>query len=172
MRVFISHARSDEEYARRLARSIEEHSVRTWLDERDLQAGESIGEAVGRELRQSEGVIFLIGPQSTPEQWQRYEWSMALESAWSDPRGKKLIPVLLGEAVLPPFLEHRHFIRVQSVADGWDAAARQVVEVLQRDPCAGEEAEQDSADASDRWMTRLNELQQGTNTLRTKSSSF
>lgn len=172
-RVFVSHAQSDAEYARRLAQSLEAQSVRTWLSERDLGEGESIGEAVGRALRESGAVIFIISPHAAPEQWQRYEWSMAIESAWSDPQGKKLIPVLLGDAIAPPFLEHRrHFIRIQSPQGGWDDAARQVVEILKQDSASDEEIETDSAGASDRWIARLNELQQWTNTLRTKGSSF
>jgi hypothetical protein len=172
MGVFISHARSDEECARRLAESIEKHSIRTWLGERDLQAGESIGDAVGRALHQSEAVVFLIGPQANPEQWQRYEWSLALELAWSDPRGKRLIPVLIGGAILPSFLEDRRSITVQSQAGDWDAAAREVIQALQQDPHVDEDAEPSSVGASDRWLARLNELQQGTNTLRSKGSSF
>jgi hypothetical protein len=171
MGVFISHARSDEDSARRLAEAVERRSMRTWLAPRDLRPGEPMDEAIGRALSESQAVIFLIGAQSNPEQWQRYEWSLALESAWSDPRGKKLIPVLIGNAAPPSFLEHQQSIRVQSQDSGWDEPAEEVLRILQQDSQVDEDAEPSSCGVSDRWLTRLNELQQGTNTLRSKGSS-
>lgn len=48
--VFLSHNHNDKPFVRKLARDLENHSVRYWLDEAEMKIGDSLIQKLGKEL--------------------------------------------------------------------------------------------------------------------------
>lgn len=54
-------------------------------------------------IRGAAAVLVVVGAGSQPSETQRWERQAVLEAVWRDP-AKRLVPVLLRDAGLPPFL--------------------------------------------------------------------
>jgi hypothetical protein len=80
--VFISHSSKDRWIARQMAAIIERrarrYGVRTFLDEKDLEAGASIPEEIRRHLENCEEFLVLLTSLSVSRQWVLLE----LGAAW------------------------------------------------------------------------------------------
>lgn len=80
--VFISHSSKDRWIARQMAAIIERgakrYGVRTFLDEKDLEAGASIPEEIRRHLESCEEFLVLLTSLSISRQWVLLE----LGAAW------------------------------------------------------------------------------------------
>lgn len=80
--VFISHSSKDRWIARQMAAIIERrakrYGVRTFLDEKDLEAGASIPEEIRRHLEGCEEFLVLLTSLSISRQWVLLE----LGAAW------------------------------------------------------------------------------------------
>ncbi|MBF8276934.1 MAG: hypothetical protein HW390_2007 [Candidatus Brocadiaceae bacterium] len=97
---FICHASEDKPVARRLASDLERHGVKVWLDERELQVGESLRERIEQALEQSHHVIVLLSRTSTKKEWVKKELSTAF-SLEIGRQKKVILPVLLEETSVP-----------------------------------------------------------------------
>jgi hypothetical protein len=71
--VFISHSTKDRWIARQMATIIEtrgrRYGVATFLDERDIEGGDSIPETILTKLRNCQEFVILLSPQSIARQW-------------------------------------------------------------------------------------------------------
>jgi hypothetical protein len=80
--VFISHSTKDRWIARQMAAIIESQGRRygivTFLDERDIQGGDSIPETILTKLRECQEFVILLSPQSIARQWVLVELGAAL----------------------------------------------------------------------------------------------
>src|SRR5271170_5439158 len=97
MYVFISHSRVNSSSALRLSDELSKRSVDTWLDLRDLEAGAEWDHAVGSAIQGAAGFVFLIGPPSSGDRWQTFEWQHIVDGEYFLDATKLLIPVLIGE---------------------------------------------------------------------------
>ena len=59
-KVFISHTARDAEWARSFAKALKERGVSVWLDEFDVQPGESLRDALESGLRNSDVLVALL----------------------------------------------------------------------------------------------------------------
>jgi hypothetical protein len=66
--VFISHSKKDRWIARQMANLIEEgggdYGVKTFLDEKDIEVGESIHESIRRNIQTCNELLVLLSPYS------------------------------------------------------------------------------------------------------------
>jgi len=80
--VFVSHSTKDRFIARQMARLIQEKcarsGVRAYLDERDIETGESIHGSVRNNIRKCDEFLVLLSKQSIDRQWVLSE----LGAAW------------------------------------------------------------------------------------------
>ena len=58
--IFISHARTDQEWVRAFAEALTAQGVEVWLDELQLRAGERLEQAMERGFRDSDVIAFVI----------------------------------------------------------------------------------------------------------------
>jgi hypothetical protein len=91
--IFISYAREDKAWARRLAEALEERGWRVWWDV-EIPPGETWDEVIERELTAAKAVIVLWSATAVKKRWVKTEASLALDA-------NKLLPVLIDSA-LPP----------------------------------------------------------------------
>ncbi len=103
-RVFISYSRSDEEFSRRLARSLSESGMDVWIDIEDIPAGMKWSKAIQEGLDSAEVMVVLISPDSMASSNVEDEWQYFLD------HGKPVIPVLLQPAKI-----HFQLNRVQYI---------------------------------------------------------
>ena len=162
-RVFISHSESGIRLAEELARALEARNVRTWLDKRDISAGEDWRAAVKSAIESADRFLFVVTPEETVSPWVRREWQMALKHYWDDPEGRRLIPVLVGGADPPPFLQDLQAVRVEEEPGQWSAAVDSVVSLLESPTAVRDESGYAKAQAQQRkhldhleeWARRL-----------------
>ena len=91
--VFVSYARGDRNFARKLAAALESVGLTVWWD-RDIPAGAASDSAIERELDAARCVVVLWSATSTTSEWVKNEASAAVE------RGV-LLPVLIEQVKLP-----------------------------------------------------------------------
>lgn len=67
--VFLSHATADKWIARTICEKLEAAGVGTFRDDRDIDGGDDIPDAIRREIWRSDEMIVLITPLSVYRQW-------------------------------------------------------------------------------------------------------
>lgn len=126
--VFVSYAHVDKPFAHRLAAALEERGCRSWVDEFELRAGDSLTERIAAALTTADFVVLLVSSASVASNWCRRELQMALSTSLSEGR-TIVLPVRLGSVVMPPALSDIVYV----VADREDpdaSADRLVVDML------------------------------------------
>jgi hypothetical protein len=130
MRVFISHSRQNSGAALRICDRLTARGVHTWLDIRELESGTDWNQQVADAIASSDGFVILIGPATTPDQSQRFEWQqMADGEYYLDPQ-KPIIPVVMGTADVPGFLRARMSIDVAESPIDYDVLTDTIVKAL------------------------------------------
>jgi hypothetical protein len=109
MDIFLSHHPQDQ---RRLVKALEkalsDEGIRVQFQpEPTLRAGERFRNT-SETLGKADAVVLVIGPRVS--EWQREEWRAALEAQWKG--DKRVIPLLLPDADVPPFLHQTAAIRL------------------------------------------------------------
>ena len=93
MKIFISHAHTDEPLARRIAEILEEDGLEVWDATREVLPGDNWAALVSQALQESQGMVVLLTPDAMRSRWVRSEIEYALGEARF--RGR-LIPVVVG----------------------------------------------------------------------------
>ena len=75
--VFISHSGDDIWLAEQLARCIEDCGATTFLDRRDIDAGDNFKERIKVEIPRSDELVAIFTPWSRNRAWVRHEIGMA-----------------------------------------------------------------------------------------------
>ena len=140
MHVFISHSRQNSGAALRLCDLLVARGCQAWLDVRELQGGSDWRQAVAEAIRSANGFVFLVGPPGSADQWQRFEWQKVAENEFYLDPDKPLVPIVIGDAELPGFLNIRQPLRIGETAVDFDALADRVLASLQN-PAATVDAE-------------------------------
>ena len=94
MKVFISHAETDDTLARKIADTLSEAGLEVWDDAREIMPGDNWGEKVSQALQESDAMVVLLTPDAVGSRWVRREIEYALgEKRYS----RRLIPVVVGD---------------------------------------------------------------------------
>ena len=86
-RVFVSHAGDDIWIAEQIARHLEISGATTFLDRRDIAAGDNFKERIREEIPRCNELLALFTPWSRRRAWVRHEIGMA------DVLGKRIVCV-------------------------------------------------------------------------------
>jgi hypothetical protein len=101
--VFVSYSHKDVMFVRALARLLAEAGVKLWLDEAELQIGETLVERLGAAIRGTPLLIAVLSPASVKSKWVKKELLIAL-SAKVRKKRVTVLPVLKEQCTIPPFL--------------------------------------------------------------------
>jgi hypothetical protein len=127
MKVFISHAHSDQAFADRLARVLEEAGHRVWTD-REILPGDNWGAALGAALKSAEGFVALVSPEATRSEFVTREWEYALGR---EKLKNRLVPVEVKRTRSKPWI----FERLNALASSDpEAAGRAIVKRFEATP--------------------------------------
>jgi len=119
--LFLSHSSRDKTFARRLADDLVFCQVDVWLDEWELQVGDSLHDGIGNALEKSRFIGLVLGDNFSDSVWARDELKQALSR--EKRAGRTLVlPLIFGNCQIPPFLEDKIFLDFRS--DYYGALAR------------------------------------------------
>jgi hypothetical protein len=107
--IFISHSSRDKLAAVRLAATLNFCSVDVWLDDWELDVGQSLTDELGKAMDQSRFIAILITENYNQTVWTKTEYKKALAREQKEQR-TVMLPLILGEAQLPDFLEDKIYI--------------------------------------------------------------
>lgn len=128
---FFSHNSADKPLVRELDRLVRERGVETWLDQREIKAGDSWLPLLEQGIRESHCAAVLLGPSGLGP-WHGEETQVLLVQATA--RGKRVIPVLLPgfDGAIPAFLDLRS--RIDLTAGIGGPELEQLVAAIQDPP--------------------------------------
>ncbi|WP_318378352.1 toll/interleukin-1 receptor domain-containing protein [Enterobacter sp.] len=101
--VFLSHNHNDKLFVRKLARDLENHGVRYWLDEAEMKIGDSLIQKIREGIDSVDYFAVILSPDSINAPWVVNELDVAMNHQIS---GKKIkvLPIMLKECDPPGFL--------------------------------------------------------------------
>ncbi len=124
--VFISHRRADAVLAEKLAKEIVDAGHKVWLDDWNIQLGDSI---VGRMQEGLEGSTYLVLCYSRAgvlAPWISREWMSALARQMNG-SSVKLLPVILTGGTPPAILSD---IQYADLTVNWDAGIKSLLRAI------------------------------------------
>ena len=94
MKVFISHAYTDEPFVRKVAARLEKVGLEVWDATREILPGDNWAAKVARALEESEAMVVLLTPDALRSNWVSWEIQYALgEQSYRN----RLISVIVGD---------------------------------------------------------------------------
>jgi hypothetical protein len=102
--IFISYSRADYEFTKKLVDALTQFGINTWLDQRDIPAGQPWDTSIQKALQESDGFLVILSPTSVASKNVMDELSYAINS------NKKIYPVLIKECEMPYRLARLQYI--------------------------------------------------------------
>jgi hypothetical protein len=102
--IFVSHSSKDKKAAAQLASDLNFCGIDVWLDQWELQIGQSLADELARAMNESRYIAILITANYNKSVWTKAEYKKALSREQKEER-TVMLPILLGEAELPEFIE-------------------------------------------------------------------
>lgn len=139
--IFISHSNEDGELVRKLRELLEAHEIVTWVDVRNLRAGDKLHPEVKKAIIASKAFIVVVSPAVTKNPtWVRWELKQAIkeETKRKDKDGFVVIPLLLPDVTLKTlelfFDEDRAAVIVDKGPMGLADAIPEILKALGQEP--------------------------------------
>jgi len=142
MKVFISHSSTDKKFVRTLKDCLIENSINTWVDEDQLELGDSLLTKLEEALNESSHLVIVLSPNSVESEWVKYELKKALENNRTGLM-QKIIPIKFRECVIPEELKDLLYAdlsdmvvlptpsdRLKFLSEGFDAFFLKLVRAL------------------------------------------
>lgn len=101
--VFLSHNHEDKDFVRKLARDLESHGVRHWLDEAEMKIGDSLMHKIREGIDSVDFFAVILSPNSVEAPWVVNELDVAMNHQING-KSIKVLPILLKECEPPGFL--------------------------------------------------------------------
>ena len=102
--VFISYSNIDGNFAKDVARILEDLGVEYFLDSKDIDWGDHIVEKVQTGLSNCSAIVVVISPASLKSQWVLFELGYAMG------KGKDVLPLLTHPSLdIPEYLQTVHY---------------------------------------------------------------
>tara|TARA_B100002019_G_C21264961_1_gene598880 strand:+ start:2167 stop:3042 length:876 start_codon:yes stop_codon:yes gene_type:complete len=101
--IFLSHTHADKPFVRKLAADLEAHGIQYWLDEAEIQVGQSLIEKIREGLDSVDFVAAILSPNSITSPWVQRELDVAMNQEILGGQ-IKVLPILYRSCELPGFL--------------------------------------------------------------------
>ncbi len=111
--IFVSHSSNDKEVAAQLASDLNFCGVDVWLDQWELQIGQSLTDELAKAMDESRYIAILITENYNKSVWTKTEYKKALARDQREQR-TVLLPILLGEAEMPDFLDDKIYVDLRA----------------------------------------------------------
>ncbi len=94
-KVFLSHSSADKPFVEKLKNDLEKEGIATWYDNKDINIGDIISEAISEGIKQSWYFLIVVSQNSVDSKWVKYELDEAYHEHIAS--GKKVLPILIGD---------------------------------------------------------------------------
>jgi len=111
--IFLSHSSRDKEIVRKLAEDLAFCEVDSWLDESEIQIGESLYDVITRALEKSRYIGVVLADNFEDSRYASDEMKQALARERREDR-VVLLPLLFGSIDVPAFLEDKLYLDFRS----------------------------------------------------------
>jgi hypothetical protein len=133
MKVFISHSSKDKKFVRMLKDCLEANDIDTWVDEDELELGDSLASKLEAALNNSSHFVLVLSSASVESDWVKLEMKKALTNQ-NTGLLQKIIPIKYRSCELPQELSDRIYhdlsnevvlpttdgSKVRFISDGFD----------------------------------------------------
>jgi len=102
--IFLSHNAKDKPFVRRLAFDLTRYQIPVWIDEAEIQLGDSLVEKIRTGIDGMDYLGVVLSPDSVKSPWVQREIDVAMNQE-IDGRRIKVLPLLYRECDLPGFLK-------------------------------------------------------------------
>ena len=104
--IFLSHTHADKPFARQLTERLKAHGVRVWLDEAEMQVGDSLISKIESAIRDCTYLGVVLSKSSVCSEWVQREVNMAISDEIQG-RRVKVLPILYDVCEVPGFLKNK-----------------------------------------------------------------
>lgn len=106
--VFLSHSSKDKNFVKSLAVDLKNYGVSVWLDEWEINVGESIPTKVNEGLENCDYLALILSKNSVESKWVENEWQAKY---WEELESGKisLLPILIENCTIPKLLRHKKY---------------------------------------------------------------
>jgi hypothetical protein len=135
MAVYLSYARQNVGAAFKLSEALDRRQVKTWADFRELgglSSGADWSEQIKGAIQAADAFVFLIGPPGMDDRPERFEWECVVEEEYYLDPDKPMIPVVIGGADLPGFLNARKSFAADPSSLNFEAIADFIAASIQK----------------------------------------
>jgi tetratricopeptide (TPR) repeat protein len=112
---FVSYAHEDAEWTRRLAENLHRLGIDVYFDEWEIRPGDVLVHGLDRGIRSSRDGVLVVSPAALGRPWVQEEYAAMMTDAVAGRR--RVIPVLLRDAELPPLLASRTWVDFRDTRD-------------------------------------------------------
>lgn len=124
--VFVSHRKSDDSEAERLAMEIRNARHQVWLDDWEIGLGDSIVERMNEGLEGAAYVVLCYSSSGVTSPWMSREWMAALARQLNG-HGVRLLPVLLTGGDPPAILAD---LKYANLVKDWDRGVAELLRAI------------------------------------------
>jgi hypothetical protein len=107
--LFLSHSSRDKVIVRRLAEDLSFLEVDAWLDEWELQTGDSLHDVLAAAMEKAGHIAVVLGDNYADSRWARDELKQALARERRQDQDV-ILPLIVGAADVPAFLEDKLYL--------------------------------------------------------------
>jgi hypothetical protein len=111
--IFVSHSSRDKVAASKLASTLNFCAIDVWLDDWELEVGQSLTDEIARAMSVSRYIAILITENYNKTVWTKTEYKKALAREQQEQR-TVMLPLIVGEAQIPDFLEDKIYIDLRT----------------------------------------------------------
>ncbi len=111
--IFVSHSSRDKVAATHLAKTLNFCALDVWLDDWELEVGQSLSDEIAKAMNESQYIAILITENYNKSVWTKTEYKKALSREQNEKR-TVMLPLIVGEAQIPDFLEDKIYIDLRT----------------------------------------------------------
>jgi hypothetical protein len=111
--IFISHSSRDKAAASHLATTLNFSAIDVWLDDWELEVGQSLTDEIAKAMDDSRFIAILITANYNKTVWTKTEYKKALAREQKENR-TVMLPLIVGEAQIPDFLEDKIYVDLRT----------------------------------------------------------
>ena len=111
--IFLSHSSRDKPAALQLVDTLNFCAVDVWLDDWELEIGQSLTDEIAKAMEDSRYIVILITENYNKTVWTKTEYKKALSREQKEER-TVMLPIIIGDAEMPAFLEDKIYIDLRA----------------------------------------------------------
>lgn len=118
--IFVSYSRKDKVFARFLANRLRKEGAKVWVDEGELNIGQSLWSTIAQTVGRVRFVVAIISRNSIRSRWVRKELALAMHREITSSKDAFVIPILIDDARMPIALSDKLFCDLSVKSPDWE----------------------------------------------------